>query len=61
MFKKYKCNICNKVFKQIEELMQHEQVIHGNNSKYTCLICNKEFDNGEDLRAHAKIYHTYKH
>ncbi|GIU72187.1 MAG: hypothetical protein KatS3mg003_1666 [Candidatus Nitrosocaldaceae archaeon] len=60
MFKKHKCDICNKSFKQIEELMQHMQVIHGSNSKYLCFECNKEFDNGEDLRAHVRAYHTYK-
>ncbi|MEM2856823.1 MAG: C2H2-type zinc finger protein [Candidatus Nitrosocaldaceae archaeon] len=60
MLKRHRCEICNKRFKVIEELMQHIQVIHGSESKYTCFECNKEFENGEELRSHARMYHTYK-
>ncbi|MBE44597.1 MAG: hypothetical protein CMO16_05415 [Thaumarchaeota archaeon] len=39
--------------------MQHQQIIHGNNSLYECKTCNMTFTNGEDLKAHARRYHSY--
>ena len=42
-FKKYSCNKCNKKFSKEEELMFHEQIIHGKDLKYDCKECNKVF------------------
>jgi len=60
LLRRYRCGVCDKVFGQVEELMQHEQVVHGKNSMYECKACNMTFANGEDLRLHARQYHTYK-
>ncbi|NMJ86415.1 MAG: hypothetical protein EX285_00980 [Thaumarchaeota archaeon] len=59
MLRKHKCNICDRSFIHVEELMQHQQIIHGNNSLYECKTCNMTFTNGEDLKAHARRYHSY--
>jgi len=60
LLRRYRCGICYKAFRHTEELMQHEQVVHGKNSMYECKACNMTFANGEDLRLHARQYHTYK-
>lgn len=59
MLKRHKCEICDRAFRRVEELMQHQQVIHGKDSMYECRSCNMVFTNGEDLRGHARRYHTY--
>lgn len=60
LLRKHKCDTCDKSFGRIEELMQHQQVIHGKDSLYECKTCNMTFTNGEDLKAHARRYHSYK-
>ena len=40
LFKKFKCEKCDKKFRQQEELMQHEQVAHGKDLLYDCKECN---------------------
>lgn len=60
LLKKHKCDLCDRSFSRIEELMQHKQVTHGKNSLYECKACNITFTNGEDLKDHARKYHSYK-
>lgn len=59
-FKKFHCDICNKKFKQIEELMQHHQVLHNKDLPYDCKKCNQNFSNMEDMRTHLQREHSYK-
>ena len=60
LLKKHKCDVCNRSFAHVEELMQHQQVTHGKDSMYECKTCNIGFTNGEDLKAHARQYHSYR-
>jgi uncharacterized C2H2 Zn-finger protein len=60
LFKKFKCEKCDKKFKQQEELMQHEQVVHGSDSLYDCKECNEFFSSMEQMRAHLQRYHSYR-
>jgi hypothetical protein len=59
MFKKYRCEICKKKFRKIEEIMQHEQVIHGKDLSYECKLCCVSFTGMEQMRDHAKKFHSY--
>ena len=43
-----------------EEVMHHEQIIHGKDSQYDCKECNKNFSNMEDMRTHLQREHSYK-
>ncbi|MBI5377039.1 MAG: hypothetical protein HZA82_00230 [Thaumarchaeota archaeon] len=60
LFKKFKCEKCDKKFKQQEELMQHEQVIHGKDLQYDCKECNQFFSSMEQMRTHLQRYHSYR-
>ena len=59
-FKKIKCNICNKKFSKQEELMNHNEIIHGKDLEYDCKKCKKYFSNMEDMRTHLQKEHSYK-
>ncbi len=59
IFKKHKCEKCGKKFKQQEELMQHEQVIHGD-SRYDCKQCKLYFSSMEEMRTHLQRSHSYR-
>lgn len=58
-FKKYSCDVCGVKFSHEEDLMNHKQIVHGNNS-YDCKKCNKYFSNMEDMRTHLQREHSYK-
>jgi KRAB domain-containing zinc finger protein len=58
-FKKYKCEKCGKKFKQEEELMQHEQVLHSSDL-YDCKQCNLFFSSMEEMRTHLQRVHSYR-
>ncbi|MGQ0794921.1 MAG: C2H2-type zinc finger protein [Nitrosopumilaceae archaeon] len=60
LFKKFKCEKCDKKFKQQEELMQHEQVVHERDSLYDCKECNEFFSSMEQMRSHLQRYHSYR-
>ena len=60
LFKKYQCDKCDKKFSKEEELMHHEQIIHGKDLKYDCKECSKYFPNMEDMRTHLQKEHSYK-
>ena len=59
MFKKYECKTCRNKFRKIEELMQHEQVIHGKYLPYECKRCRVSFTGMEQMRDHVKRFHSY--
>ena len=59
-FRRYLCETCARRFWKIEQLMQHEQVVHGANLQYECRQCNVTFAGMEQMREHAKKFHSYK-
>ena len=60
LFKKIKCEICEKKFSKEEEAMNHKQIVHGKDLQYDCKECNKYFSNMEDMRTHLQREHSYK-
>ncbi|NNL58001.1 MAG: hypothetical protein HKP31_00775 [Nitrosopumilus sp.] len=60
LFKKIKCEKCDKKFSKQEEMMNHMQIIHGKDLQYDCKECNKFFSNMEDMRTHLQREHSYK-
>ncbi|HIH07673.1 MAG TPA: hypothetical protein HA236_05380 [Candidatus Nitrosotenuis sp.] len=58
--KKISCANCDLKFQSDEELMQHQQVVHGKHIPYDCKLCNLEFTNMYDMRTHLQKYHSFK-
>ena len=59
-FKKNQCKVCDKKFSKLEELMQHQQIVHGKDLPYDCKECNKFFSSMEEMRTHLQKHHSYK-
>ncbi len=59
-FRKHVCEICKNKFTHQEDLMNHQQIVHGKDLKYDCNECNKFFSNMEDMRTHLQREHSYK-
>ena len=59
-FKKIQCEICQKKFSQHEQLMNHQEITHFNNSPYDCKECNENFHSMLEMRDHLKKKHSYK-
>ena len=55
-----KCLKCGRKFRKVEELMQHEQVVHGKDLLYECKKCGVGFSGMEQMRDHIKKFHSYK-
>ena len=58
-FEPYRCNLCEMVFINSEELAKHKTVVHIN-QMYQCQSCNKFFDNKEQFENHAIQVHSEK-
>nr|WP_239654990.1 C2H2-type zinc finger protein [Candidatus Nitrosotenuis uzonensis] len=52
--------MCTKSFRSLEEMMQHQQVLHGKDIPYECKKCNQSFSNMQDMRTHLQRFHSYK-
>ncbi|HET6641513.1 MAG TPA: C2H2-type zinc finger protein [Nitrososphaeraceae archaeon] len=59
LLKRNKCQECGRSFRKIEELMQHQQVVHGKDKAYRCNSCGLEYFGMEQMRAHIMKYHSY--
>ena len=55
----YRCDLCEMVFVNSEELAKHKKVVHLNNM-YQCQSCNKFFDNEERFEKHIIQVHSEK-
>lgn len=60
IFKKIKCDKCDLSFSSQEDIMQHQQIVHGKDLPYDCKACNKNFSNMQDMRTHLQRHHSYK-
>ena len=58
LFKKHQCKECEKKFRKVEELMQHQQLAH-EQRLYFCSECKTGFEGMEQMRDHAKKFHSY--
>jgi KRAB domain-containing zinc finger protein len=58
--KKIRCEVCGNEFSSQEELMQHQQIVHGKDLPYDCKVCNQNFTSMEEMRAHLQRQHRYK-
>jgi KRAB domain-containing zinc finger protein len=58
--KKPKCESCENSFSSEEELMQHQQLVHGKDLPYDCKACYQNFSSMQDMRTHLQKYHSYK-
>lgn len=48
------CRICNKTFKNLESLKQHQEDIHSSKKPYCCPKCDVRFVGLEELVAHSR-------
>lgn len=53
-----RCPRCGLAFRRREDLMHHEQLVHGT-ALYDCTACGLGFSSMEDMRAHLKRRHSY--
>lgn len=60
IFKKFKCSKCDLKFRQQEDLMHHQQTVHGKDLLYDCKECNEFFSSMEQMRTHLQRHHSYK-
>ena len=51
---KYKCTICDNIFKTLWNLQQHKKKIHENVLELKCHICEKKFNDKSKLDIHFK-------
>jgi len=51
----YRCDICNRTFKQLRYLKVHQHV-HTGKRLYSCDVCNKIFKRLENLKVHQREY-----
>lgn len=54
--RRYACSKCDKKFKRIDHLKQHERAIHSDERPYVCFTCHKSFKTSNYLRKHLKIH-----
>ena len=60
--KKFKCDICEKLFKTKNILKNHFNQHHNNSGKvYYCDVCTKSFQTQRALVLHKKSLHEGKH
>ena len=56
----YKCEICDKEFKNINGLRKHFNIVHNFVKEHQCNICQKVFMIHSQLTSHVKIGHENK-
>jgi uncharacterized C2H2 Zn-finger protein len=55
----YRCNLCEMIFVNSEELTKHKTVVHIN-KMYQCQSCNKFFANKQEFEKHTIKVHSEK-
>ena len=59
LFRRVRCGTCGKKFPSGAELMNHEQLAHGDGPQYDCKECGESFDGMEAMRSHLQRRHSY--
>ncbi|XP_049824017.1 zinc finger protein 117 isoform X2 [Aethina tumida] len=52
----FKCDICNKLFIQQNNLSRHKSIEHPKNNRYFCCECNKECESSAQLIDHMRVH-----
>lgn len=60
IFKKYKCSLCGKRIRKIEDFMHHQLLYHSDVSSFDCTSCGEKYSDMDQLKQHIKRVHTYK-
>jgi len=58
--RKFKCDKCEKAFRQLSTLTQHKASKHSSSKPYVCEICTKSFSRVSILINHKKIHENGK-
>ncbi|XP_052748107.1 zinc finger protein 184-like isoform X2 [Galleria mellonella] len=59
---KYKCRLCIKIFRTLEELLSHVNTHpKGMRYKHTCEVCKSQFSTAAELDAHRTWTHLYEY
>ncbi|KAK9893012.1 hypothetical protein WA026_023225 [Henosepilachna vigintioctopunctata] len=53
----YKCQACDKIYRNPESLKSHKQKDCGKDKCFCCFICHKSFKRKHDLRKHMVRVH----
>jgi len=54
--KKFKCNICEKLFSHKSELTQHNLIKHEDPDRFKCHVCDKRLSDNISLRNHLQTH-----
>jgi hypothetical protein len=49
----YKCEHCDKAFRHLSHLRNHDVQAHGRQKTHSCAVCNKSFLDAYQLKTHA--------
>lgn len=56
-----KCEICNIVFKQKNNLSRHNRIVHMHERRFTCDTCGRQFGHKTDYLRHQQWIHSNAH
>jgi uncharacterized C2H2 Zn-finger protein len=56
----YKCEDCDKIYKNKDSLQKHIKIKHSGNQSLQCVKCDKHFSNKYSLKQHLYQVHPSK-
>ncbi|XP_074844554.1 uncharacterized protein LOC142010184 isoform X2 [Carettochelys insculpta] len=57
---KYRCNTCNQLFSNHQNLRQHRLTVHNDERHFPCVFCDKKFKRRKDISDHIRRVHEKK-
>ena len=51
----FKCNVCEKLFKRVDNLNRHKKNVHERKTEARCENCKKIFSRVDNLKRHQKV------
>ena len=54
----HRCPVCDKVFAQRHNMLQHQRQVHGDEKPFACDHCDKRFKRKSHLKDHVQTMHT---
>ena len=58
---KYKCHICDNIYKHYDSLEDHVAIAHDQSETYQCNICNNTFNHVKRFQNHMRVVHEQKY